>query len=106
MWRLVLQALKAASQATPDVSVPVLILEDDVRITSFFAMRLTSWIEAIEARRGLLRARWPALPAHTTVHSKTAFPLLHFETETPRALLSASEWKPSGQQGRSQAPSQ
>ena len=31
---------------------PVLVVEDDVRITSFFAMRLTSWINAIEARHG------------------------------------------------------
>ena len=45
-----LQALRSASQAVPDV--PVLLLEDDVRIASSFALRLSSWISAIEARRG------------------------------------------------------
>ena len=47
-WRPWLQALRSASQAMPDV--PVVMLEDDVRIASSFALRLMSWITAIEAR--------------------------------------------------------
>ena len=45
-----MQALRSASQAMPGAHV--LVVEDDIRVTSFFAMRLTSWINAIEARHG------------------------------------------------------
>ena len=51
MRRPWLQALRSAFHAEPDV--PVLVLEDDIQVASSFALRLMSWIAAIEARHSL-----------------------------------------------------
>ena len=44
------QALGAASKASP--GLPVLVLEDDVQVASFFALRVSRLISAIEVRSG------------------------------------------------------
>ena len=46
---LAAQALSEASKASP--GLPVLVLEDDVQVASFFALRVSRLINAIEVRR-------------------------------------------------------
>ena len=47
---MAVQALGAASKASP--GLPVLVLEDDVQVASFFALRVSRLISAIEVRPG------------------------------------------------------
>lgn len=54
------QALSEASKASP--GLPVLVLEDDVQVASFFALRVSRLINAIEVRRGQAACR---LTAHS-----------------------------------------
>ena len=43
------QALSAATEASP--GIPVLVLEDDVQVASFFALRVSKLITDIEVRK-------------------------------------------------------
>ena len=47
---MAVQALCAASKASP--GLPVLVLEDDVQVASFFALRVSRLISDIEVRSG------------------------------------------------------
>lgn len=55
---LAAQALSEASKASP--GLPVLVLEDDVQVASFFALRVSRLINAVEVRRGQAACRLTA----------------------------------------------